>query len=75
MTVSINRLKEQINNVTELSGICRGEWCRSLESKVDELNDQLDLVETSCKAGNRTVAEMKNKISKAYRNFAPEICF
>ena len=75
MTVSINRLKEQINNVTELSGICRGEWCRSLESKVDELNDQLDLVETSCKAGNRTVAKMKNKISKAYRNFAPEICF
>ena len=75
MSVSINRLKEQINNVSELSGICRGEWCRSLESRVDELKDQMDSVERSCKAGNKTIAEMEKKVSKAYKNLTPVYWF
>lgn len=74
MAVSINRLREQINNVTELSGVCRGEWCRSLELRVDEFNDQVDLLDKSCVAGNRAITEMRSNIRKAYRNFTPDFC-
>lgn len=74
MATSIKILEEQINNTMELSSICRGEWCRALESKVDDLQEQVDtLNRTKAVAGEVRVVDLSNKLRRAYRNLSPDI--
>jgi hypothetical protein len=73
--VQINTLEKEIDSTLELTAICRGEWCRALEAKVDVLEDELvDVskwctVDTGCVAreGAR-ISEMSHKIMKSYNN-------
>ena len=68
-TILVNELENEINNTLELSGICRGEWCRAIESKVDVLEDELITVSLSEPWVDRgKVAEMSSKIMRAYKN-------
>ena len=68
-TILINELENEIDNALALSAICRGEWCRAIESKVDTLEDEVIAVthtEPWVDAGK--INEMNNKIMKSYRN-------
>ncbi|RJX27520.1 MAG: hypothetical protein C4531_13675 [Desulfurivibrio sp.] len=58
-----------------MTSICRGEWCRSLESDVDRLEMELHDVssEASTFIAGARVEEMSNKIRLAYRNLGPDI--
>jgi len=61
-------LENRIENVVELSSVCRGEWCRALESRVDSLQEELESA-----GGEREFAEMQEKIREAYRLLGPDI--
>jgi len=74
MSVYLNSLERQIDNVAELSSICRGEWCRTLESEVDSLREQVTVASHREPTSERTrIGKMSNKISEAYRHLAPDI--
>jgi len=67
-------LTNDINTVQDLSHVCRGEWCRFLESEVDSL--QYELSEFRIAEGDfaRTaVEEMSARLRDAYKHLAPDI--
>ena len=74
MTQSFESLQNRIDNAMEKSSICRGEWCRSLESEVNQLEDE---VRSLCTAeGSCTSQEylgLEEKIHKCYDNLSPNI--
>jgi hypothetical protein len=76
MNAYLDILENDINKVRDLSGICRGEWCRFLESEVDALLNEL--VEFRICEGDfesSRIEAMKTKIWDAYRKLPPDINF
>jgi hypothetical protein len=72
-TILINKLENEIDNTLELSSICRGEWCRALEAKVDALEDEvIEAGKTGIPVEGARIAEMSHKIMKAYKNLGPD---
>lgn len=41
-TFMLDKLESRIDNTLELSSVCRGEWCRTLETDVDLLEGMVD---------------------------------
>ena len=70
----VESLENRIDNVKELSSLCRGEWCRALESRVDKLQEELEemRIKGSPVAG-RDFAGMSDKLRAAYRYLGPDI--
>ena len=72
---TFRELEREIDNIVELTSVCRGEWCRSLESRMDELEMELhDKVRKACHSDrhlNRSMVE--GKIRQGYRNLSPNI--
>ncbi|MDD3619234.1 MAG: hypothetical protein RBR09_11770 [Desulfobulbaceae bacterium] len=68
-------LEQKIDNVVELSSMCRGEWCRTLESQMDELDRELhDVVRRTCKSERHLkFSKVEDKIRRGYRNLSPNI--
>jgi hypothetical protein len=67
-------LESDINKVLAQSFVCRGEWCRALESEIDRL--QYELMEVrKCAAGveKTKVDEMSGKLREAYHHLEPDI--
>ena len=74
MNTYLNTLEDDINNVQELSHMCRSEWCRKLESEVDALqNEVIEMRISESDYENARIAEMSEKIRDAYRHLAPDI--
>lgn len=73
-TLLLDILEKRIENTLELSSICRGEWCRSLESNADVLESLVNKarLETPPLEGLR-LSVMANKLTAAYRNLGPDI--
>ncbi len=74
MNIYLDTLKNDIKNVQDLSHMCRGEWCRDIESEVDSL--QNEVIEFQLHERDFEVAmvqEMSNKIRDTYRHLAPDI--
>jgi len=74
-SIPINTLENEIDNTLELTGICRGEWCRALEAKVDVLEDELVAVSKWCTVSHgctesegAKISDMSHKIMKSYNN-------
>lgn len=68
-TMPINTLENEIDNTLELTAICRGEWCRALEAKVDVLEDELvEVSKGSTVWEGARISEMSHKIMKSYNN-------
>ena len=66
---TMKKLESEINKAMETSSMCRGEWCRSLESEVDELDYQLSSVcssEGTCSSDK--VVDLENKIRMTYKH-------
>ncbi|MBW1792361.1 MAG: hypothetical protein JRJ14_08945 [Deltaproteobacteria bacterium] len=66
---TMEKLTNDINKAMETSCICRGEWCRSLEPEVDELEYQLTSVcsfEGTCSSDK--VVDLENKIRMTYKH-------
>lgn len=71
---TFNNLEREINHTLELSSICRGEWCRALESEMDVLENELhDVIKAGEMEDHLRIARISNKIRKAYRNLSPDI--
>ena len=74
MAISMNRLEGEIDHTLELSTICRGEWCRALESQVNNLDAELtEVSRVKTIADSSRFAKMSEKVRKAYRNLGPNI--
>ena len=74
MNTYIETLTNDINKVQDLSHVCRGEWCRFLESEVDSL--QYELQEFQNAEGDferTTIEEMSARLRDAYKHLAPDI--
>lgn len=64
----------KINNTLELSSICRNEWCRSLESDMDELTGELhDFVKSGEVHEPFCLNTVSRKMMKGYRNTGPSL--
>ena len=71
---SYTNLEEKIHNTVELSSVCRGEWCRSLESNMDQLVNELHDFVKSGETERRTyAASLSREIREGYRNLGPDI--
>jgi hypothetical protein len=73
-TYILNRLENRIDNTLELSSVCRGEWCRSLESDVDMLESLVERAGFEAPPVERPrLTVMAEKLTTAYRNLGPNI--
>ena len=74
MNAYMETLENDINKVQELSRICRGEWCRVLESEVDALQDELTYMKIHESDFESTkVEQMSRRLQDAYKHLAPDI--
>jgi hypothetical protein len=74
MNTYLQTLEKDINRVHDLSRICRGEWCRRLESQVDDLLDEVrDMEIHEADFETSLVHEMSFKLMDAYKHLAPDI--
>lgn len=72
-TILVNELENEIDNTLALSAICRGEWCRALEAKVDTLEDELiELRMSEPWVDSAKLTDMTSKIMKSYKNLGGE---
>lgn len=67
-------LERDINKVLEQSHVCRGEWCRVLESEIDALQYEL-MVARKCAVGLEKARfdEMSGKLRDACRHLERDI--
>jgi len=66
------KLKGEIDNTVELSSICRNEWCRMLESDMDELSGEFhDFIKSGKVRERLCLDSVSRKMMKGYRNLAP----
>lgn len=73
MNAYMRILEDDVDKVQELSRVCRGEWCRFLESEVDCLHNEL--IEFRILEGDFETAridELAAKLRDAYRHLAPD---
>ena len=74
MNTYITTLTNDINKVQDLSHVCRGEWCRFLESEVDSLQYELQEFQNAEGDFERTkIEEMSARLRDAYKHLAPDI--
>lgn len=67
-------LEEDINKLLAQSHVCRGEWCRSLESEIDALqNELMEIKKIEGGLEKTRFEEMSAKIKEAYRQLEPDI--
>ena len=74
MNVYLDTLESDIDKVRDMSSICRGEWCRLLESEADALCNEL--AEFRIQEGDFESARIEDlaaRIRDAYRNLEPDI--
>jgi hypothetical protein len=74
MNAYFETVRNDIENIQDLSHMCRGEWCRSLESEADSLQNELQ--EFSIAEGDFGAVEIKDmsiRLRDAYRHLAPDI--
>ena len=74
MNTYLEILESDIKKLLDQSHLCRGEWCRALESELDAL--QYELMEVKkCAAGLEKAKydELSGKLREAYRHLAPDI--
>jgi len=65
-------IEPRIDNLVELSSICRGEWCRLLEAELDEFEREMnfserreDIRELSC------LRHVSEQFRQGYKNLSP----
>ncbi|MEJ2688535.1 MAG: hypothetical protein P8130_01025 [Deltaproteobacteria bacterium] len=67
-------LKNKIDNVAQLSSICRSEWCRSLESRVDTLREEVETLRSGrSDITGAELSSMLKSLQEAYRHLGPDI--
>lgn len=65
-------IEPMIDNLVELSSICRGEWCRLLESEMDELEREMNFSETTDDVKERScLHHVSEKFRQGYTNLSP----
>ena len=73
MNAYLDTLENDIDKVRDLSCVCRGQWCRFLESEADVLHDELlefGICEGDFESGR--IRQMAGKIRDAYRHLTPD---
>lgn len=71
---TFTELEHKIDDTVELSGICRGEWCRALESEMDQLNSELDEFILGGEVDERMRFDtISRKMQKGYKNLSHDI--
>lgn len=73
MATAIKDLENSINNTVELSSVCRGEWCRKLESEVDYLEDEVTSLSHDPSVPEGVIESLEGKLRSAYRQLGPDI--
>ena len=67
-------IEQNIDNTVQLSSICRGEWCRMLESEMDTLDHEFHDYLKSGKVNEKfCLATISKKMRQGYRNLSPDI--
>jgi hypothetical protein len=69
-------IEPKLDNLVELSSICRGEWCRLLESEMDELDREMNYFEKSDDVKERScLHHVPEKFRQGYKNVSPIYIF
>jgi hypothetical protein len=73
-TFMLDKLEDRIDNTLELSSVCRGEWCRALETDVDLLEGLVErAAHDATPVDDVRLTVMSEKLLTAYRNLGPNI--
>lgn len=65
-------IEPKLDNLVELSSICRGEWCRLLESEMDELDREMNYFEKSDDVKEQScLHHVSEKFRQGYKNLSP----
>ena len=73
-TVTKERFENEVDNILELTSVCRGDWCRELEGEVDVLRSEWNELNGGKTFNyNRSQEKVTRKIRAAYRNLGPDI--
>jgi hypothetical protein len=65
-------IEPEVDNLVELTSICRGEWCRLLESEMDELEMELhDFTKSGDENERLCVDNVSEKFRLGYKNVSP----
>lgn len=71
MNVCLN-IEPKLDNLVELSSVCRGEWCRLIESEMDELEMEMNFYAKSDDVKERTcLHNVPEKFRQGYKNLGP----
>ena len=74
MNIYLETLARDINKIQDLSHMCRGQWCRFLESEADSLQSEvIDMKITEGDFERVAVDEMSIKLRDTYRHLSPQI--
>jgi hypothetical protein len=67
-------LEKDIDKVEDMSRLCRGELCRSLESELDALQNELGELKINEGDFEKDLVEkMSKKLKDAYKHLEPDI--
>jgi len=73
-TIPRRKIETAVDNILELTSICRGDWCRALEGEVDNLRSDWNAITGGITLGfGEPQNEVSRKIRAAYRNLGPDI--
>lgn len=65
-------IRPELDNLVELTSICRGEWCRFLESEMDAIESEVCVGSMTEDMGERWCQDIiSRKILEGYRNLTP----
>ena len=74
ISTRFDELSKRIDNAVELTSVCRSEWCRALESEVDDLEEALNQeFQNEIRGFPGKLSHLSNKLNQAYRNLGPDI--
>jgi len=69
---SLDVLEREIDEATEMSGICTSEWCEATEHVIDELSNSLFSISEphwSSEEDSRKIKALKRKVHDVYAKY------
>ena len=74
MNTYFETVRKDIETIQDLSRVCRGEWCRALESEADSLQNELQEFRIAeGDFGAIEVEDMSIRLRDTYRHLTPDI--
>ncbi|MDJ0819669.1 MAG: hypothetical protein QNJ58_25935 [Desulfobacterales bacterium] len=69
---SLEKLEQDINEASEMSDVCTGEWCKATEHVIDELGNALFMISEprwSEESDSKKIKSLKRRLHELYSKY------